>query len=99
MKKYSKVSYSIKFKLHISVSVSLKVLYFIVYRYLFSASHGVSQTKALSVHFSSRKKVRLNARRRRGKGSKTDVSGNKKVDTTTSDKTKQLCIKDLSKVP
>jgi len=35
-----------------------KLLYCIVYRYLYSASHGVSQTDALSVHFSSRKKVR-----------------------------------------
>ena len=37
---------------------------YIVYRYLYSASHSVSQTKALSVHFSSRKKVRLKARER-----------------------------------
>src|SRR6218665_212625 len=36
----------------------------IVYRYLYSASHGVSQTEAHSVHFSSRKKVRLKARER-----------------------------------
>jgi len=37
------------------------VLFYIVYRYLCSASpsHDVSQTEALSVHFSSRKKVRL----------------------------------------
>jgi len=34
-------------------------LYCIVYRYLYSASHGVSQREAFSVHFSSRKKVRL----------------------------------------
>src|SRR6218665_2915951 len=39
-------------------------VYFIVYRYLHSASHGVSQAEALSVHFSSRKKVRLKARER-----------------------------------
>jgi len=45
-------------------------LIFIVYRYLYSASHGVSQTEAVSVHFSSRKKVRLKARERRGKGSR-----------------------------
>src|SRR6218665_3227086 len=34
------------------------ILYFIVYRYLHSASHGVSQTEALSVsvQFSSRKR-------------------------------------------
>jgi len=36
-----------------------------LYRYLYSASHGVSQTEALSVHFSSRKKVRLKAREMR----------------------------------
>ena len=41
------------------------VLYCIVYRYLYSASHGVSQTEALSVHFSSRKKVRLKEREMR----------------------------------
>jgi len=40
------------------------VLYCIVYSYLYSASHGVSQTEALSVHLSSRKKVRLQARER-----------------------------------
>src|SRR6218665_1211998 len=40
------------------------VLCYIVYRYLYSASHGVSQTEALSVHFSSRKKVRRKARER-----------------------------------
>ena len=39
-------------------------MYCIVYGYLYSASHGVSQTKALSVHFSSRKEVRLKARER-----------------------------------
>ena len=39
-------------------------------RYLYSASHGVSQTEALSVHFSSRKELRLKARERRGKGSR-----------------------------
>ena len=36
----------------------------IVYRYLYSASHGVSRTEALSVYFSSRKKVRLKTRER-----------------------------------
>jgi len=47
----------------------------IVYRYLYSASQGVSQTEALSVHFGSRKKVRLTckARERRGKGSRYNV--------------------------
>jgi len=40
------------------------------YRYLYSASHNVSQTGALSVHFSSRKKVRLKTRERQGKGSR-----------------------------
>ena len=40
--------------------------YCIVYRYLYSASHGISQTEALSVHFSCRKKVRLKARERQG---------------------------------
>jgi len=39
------------------------VFYCVVYRYLYSASHGVSQTEALSVHFSSRKKVRLKRER------------------------------------
>ena len=33
------------------------IVYCIVYRYLCSASHGVSQTEALSVHFSSRKNL------------------------------------------
>jgi len=42
--------------------------YCIVYRYLYSASHGVSQTEALSVYFSFRKKVRLKERKGRGKG-------------------------------
>src|SRR6218665_3703293 len=42
--------------------------YCIVYRYLYSASHGISQTEALSVHFSCRKKVRLKARERQGTG-------------------------------
>ena len=37
-------------------------LYCIVYRYLYSTSHCVSQTEALSVHFGSREKVRLKAR-------------------------------------
>jgi len=45
-------------------------LYCIVYRHLYSASHGVNQTEALAVHFSSRKKVRLKARESRGKGSR-----------------------------
>ena len=45
-------------------------LYCIVYRYLYSASHGVSQPEATSVHFSSTKKVRLKARERRWKGSR-----------------------------
>jgi len=38
--------------------------YCIVYRYLYSASHGVSQTESLLVHFSSRKKVSLKGRER-----------------------------------
>jgi len=38
--------------------------YCIVYRYLYSASHSISQTEVLSVHFISRKKVRLKARER-----------------------------------
>jgi len=48
----------------------IKILYCIVYRHLYSASHYISQTEALSVHFSSRKKVRLEARERQGKGSR-----------------------------
>jgi len=40
------------------------ILYCIAYRYLYSASYGISQTKALSVHFSSSKKERLNSRER-----------------------------------
>jgi len=36
----------------------------IVNKYLYSASHGVSQTNTLSVHFSSRKKDRFKARER-----------------------------------
>jgi len=43
------------------------MLYCIVYRYLNSASHGISQTEALSEHFSSRKKVRLKTREKQGK--------------------------------
>ena len=46
----------------------MQYYYCIVYKYLYSASHGVSQTEALSVHFSSRKKLRLRARQtRKGK--------------------------------
>src|SRR6218665_2518035 len=45
-------------------------LFCIVYRYFYSASHFVSQTEALSVHFSYRKKARLKARERQGKGSR-----------------------------
>jgi len=45
-------------------------LHHIVYRHLYSASQGVNQTQELSVHISSRKKVRLKARERQGKGSK-----------------------------
>jgi len=45
-------------------------LYYFVYRYLYSTSHGINQIEALSVHFSSRKKVRLKAREREGKGSR-----------------------------
>jgi len=41
-----------------------QLLYCIVYRCLYSASHGINQTEALSVHFSSRKKVRLKATER-----------------------------------
>jgi len=48
------------------------VLNCIVYRYLYSVSHSVSQTEALSMHFSSRKNVRLKASERRGKGSRED---------------------------
>ena len=46
------------------------ILCWIVYQYKYSASHGISQTEALSVYFSSRKKVRLKARERQGKGNK-----------------------------
>src|SRR6218665_3820789 len=52
--------------------------YCIVYRYLYSASRGVSKTEALSVHFSSRKKVRLKARERRGKGSREIIRANRR---------------------
>jgi len=45
-------------------------MYCIVYRYLYSASHSVSQTEVLSVHFSSRTKVRPKARETRGKRSR-----------------------------
>ena len=54
--------------------------YCIVYKYLYSASHGVSQTEALSVHFSSKKKVRLKARERRGNESRE----NKRAKSTNS---------------
>src|SRR6218665_1196824 len=47
-----------------SMTLLYCLLYCIVYRYLYSASHSVSQTEALSVHFSSRKKVRLTVRER-----------------------------------
>jgi len=40
------------------VNISLYIVIVFGYRYLYSASHGVSQTEALSVHFSSREKVR-----------------------------------------
>ena len=47
------------------------VLFCIVCRYLDSASQGkLSQAEVLSVHFSCRKKVRLKARERQGKGSR-----------------------------
>jgi len=46
------------------------VLNCIVYRYLHIAYHGVSQTEALTVHFSSRKKVRLKAGERCKKGNR-----------------------------
>src|SRR6218665_3822649 len=48
---------------------SLKGSCGIAYRYLYSASQGISQTKALSAYFSSRKKVKLKVRETRGKGS------------------------------
>ena len=48
------------------------LFYCIVYRNLYSASNSVSQTEALSVHFSSMRKahVRLKARERQGKRSR-----------------------------
>src|SRR6218665_1128429 len=45
----------------------------IIYKYFNSASHGVSQSEALSVHFRSRKKVRLKAKERRGNGSRENT--------------------------
>src|SRR6218665_2508136 len=45
-------------------------MYCIVYRLLYSAFHGMSQTEAPSVHFSYRKKVRLKTRERQEKGSR-----------------------------
>src|SRR6218665_2650181 len=46
------------------------LLYCIFYRYLYSASHGISQIQASSEHFSYRKKLRLKARERQGEGSR-----------------------------
>src|SRR6218665_2081901 len=48
--------------------VNGRVLHCIGYRYLYSTSHGVSQAEVLSVHFNSKKKVRLKARDGRVKG-------------------------------
>jgi len=42
---------------------STMMMYCIVYRYLYSAFHSISQIEALSVHFSSRKNVRLRRER------------------------------------
>jgi len=64
-----RVAYS-AFLMVSSVTFNAGHVYCIVYRYLYSTSHDASQTEALSVHFSSRKKVRLKARERRGKGSR-----------------------------
>jgi len=47
-----------------------ELLYRVVFRNLYSASRGVSQTEALSEHFSFRKKIRLKARERQGEGSR-----------------------------
>ena len=47
-------------------------MYCIVYRHLYSASHGICQTEALSVHFSSRKKVRLKTKESRDVHSPSD---------------------------
>src|SRR6218665_946067 len=41
--------------------IPMHLVFRIVYRYLYSTSYGISQTQALSVHFSSRKEVRLKA--------------------------------------
>ena len=46
----------------VKITIKYCIVYCIVYRYLYRAYHGVSQTKALSVHLNSWKKVRLKAR-------------------------------------
>jgi len=52
----------------LTIQDSPDVLYCVLYKYLYSASYGKSQTEALSVHFSSRKKVRLKTRVKQGRG-------------------------------
>jgi len=54
-----------------------------VNRYLYSASHGVSQTEALSVHFSSGEKVSLEAREREEERGAERVNERKRVLTST----------------
>ena len=59
-------------------------MYCIVYRNLYSDSHGISQTEVLSMHFSSRKKVRQGEKEmrkgeQREQASKNEEGGDSRV--------------------
>jgi len=61
------------------VQSNLIKLYCIVYRYLYSVSHGISQTEALAVGLSSKKRVRLKTRERRGMRSRENRKMKKSI--------------------